>query len=111
MSFPLIFDPTAFKRDVYDKLNRDEQDGLYAFLWAERASSDAGYTTAWPGSDVAFSPEAFRPIELAAMATGSGLTTAAAVRATLRAGFSHQPFTARVDAVTQIAKQGFWLNL
>jgi hypothetical protein len=107
---PLLFDPSAFIRDTWSKLTRDEQDGLFAFMWYERTHAATGIGTAFPVEDVSFPPEQFRPIEAAAMATGLGLTSAAIVKATLSVGMPTWPTRAKLESVIQSAKQHYWLN-
>lgn len=100
----------AFKRDVYDKLSRDEQDGLRALFWTRNADDEGGLVT-WPTEDAAYSPEEFRAIELCAMNNYyHDVHTAAAARALLYSGGIHSPSKAKVEAVEQMAKVEFWLH-
>ena len=113
MQPPLLFDPRPWQHAVYDKLTRDEQDGLYAYLWAIRTQYNTTILSAFPTSDNAFTAEEFRPIELAAMASTTGLLTADDVRAVLRLGtvLLTPPTKSKIDSVIQSAKQVLWLNL
>jgi len=106
---PIDVDLSTFRRDLYDKLTRYEQDALMAYLWAASATDEGGHVP-WPGEDAAMSPEAFRPVELAAMCHWWGFTSAAQVKAIMALPGIRPPSQAKLDAVIQRGKQQFWLN-
>lgn len=103
---------SAFKQNVYDKLTREEQDALFLYLTSVKVahtwgiSVDPSYLT-----DEAYSPEAFRPVVMAAAADGSSIVDRTTARNALSVMGTVWPSKAKMEAVNQTFMQLIWLRM